>query len=171
MKLSHLLFSTARPFGAVMLCACIFPVIATADEQFLYSAGGGLLEGTVTYAACGDPEPVAWSITELSTGAEWTEADTVAVGWSTGWVACTPASLTFSYLGIDVALPGAALGAVLDHNASPGFVITLNTGSSVVTVVPVAHAHTAPGVPSVGPLGIGILTTLLGIAGIRKLRA
>ena len=167
MKYSPLVFSAARQFAAVTLFVSVIPVIATADEQFDYSAGGGVVSGTVTYAACGDPEPVSWSITEVFSTSVWTQADAVSVTWLTSWAGCFP--IDVSYSGIDDVAP-APTGHLIDHTVFSGFVFTSAGGlNSAITFDPVAHVH--EGVPSGGWFGIALLTTLLGIAGIRKLRA
>jgi hypothetical protein len=160
-----------------LLCA-IFAVLffvvtssATAGTWELASSGGSYT-GSMTFAVDGDSSPVAFSlVSAFNPGADWDQNDSGSPISNCIWgpgpvlIACNNG---WSH---DTVAPGATGGASVMYFGADGCGLnSMDTFSQACEVQNYTEVI-APPVPSGGSAGIALLVSLLGLAGIRKLRA
>ena len=162
MMTARLLSGKNRLIAAMTVVFFGSPLTATAHEIFTISSTN--VSGTVEYTASGDLEPTRWTFAD-GTGAIWTQADKIRSPMLTQWIGS--GSLTIAemfYGGTDDTTQ--ATGNLIDFVGSD--VGTTNTPVSSWTASALPHTHL---IPVIGPFGSALLITLMGLAGIRKLRA
>ena len=149
-----------RLIAAVTTCLFALPTAASAVTWNITSAN---IDGTIVYASAGDSEPTSFSITD---GASiWTEADPINVPFASVWAGSVLTEITPSIADdISPNATFATFSAISCCTVQVNFPMEIFEPYSLTLQPP-------PPVPSLQGYGIALLSSLIGLAAVRKLRA